>query len=89
MAVSRSWSQSWGHRTRTNPSAPLRAHQTTEARERQAESLERQDKDLAVLRRSVLLSARVQLAPTGANRTRLQAFLSLIESARPPEDDRL
>ena len=49
-----------------------------EARERQAEEAQRQGTDLALLRRSALLSSRLQLDPSPTNRARLQAFLSLM-----------
>ncbi len=56
-----------------------------EARERQAEAAERQRQSLAELRRSALLSARVQLDPSPTNRARLRAFLTLM-AQRPLED---
>ena len=49
-----------------------------EARERQAENTKRQNAALDLLRRSALLSARVQLDPSDTNRARLQTFLSLM-----------
>ena len=48
-------------------------------RNRAAQSRERQAQDLALLRRSAVLSARVQLVPSGRNRARLASFLTLIE----------
>jgi hypothetical protein len=64
-------------------------HRAAEARERQAESLERQSESLERLDQAALLSARVQLDPSAANRERLQDFLTLIESMRPPVDEPL
>ena len=52
------------------------------ARERQLQTAESQAESLEDIRRAVLLSARVQLNPTGSNRARLQAFLTLM-SERP------
>jgi hypothetical protein len=49
-----------------------------EARERQVQAAESQGESLAEIRRAVFLSARVQLDPTGSNRARLQAFLTLM-----------
>ena len=49
-----------------------------EARDRQAETAERQNAALDLLRRSALLSARVQLDSSEINRARLQTFLSLL-----------
>jgi hypothetical protein len=59
------------------------------ARERQAESLECQNEILDLLRRSALLSGRVQLDPNPTNRDRLQLFLTLLDRTRPRKDDRL
>jgi len=53
-------------------------NRAAEARERQAESLERQNETLDLLRRSALLSARVQLDPSDVNRSRLDVFLTLM-----------
>ena len=47
------------------------------ARERQAQDAERQNEELALLRRSALLSARVQLDPNPTNRAWLHFFLTL------------
>jgi hypothetical protein len=47
------------------------------ARERQAQDAERKNEELALLLRSALLSARVQLDPNPTNRARLQFFLTL------------
>jgi len=57
------------------------------ARERQAQDAERQNEELALLRRSALLSARVQLEPNPTNRSRLQFFLTLLDqtSVQDPE----
>jgi hypothetical protein len=52
------------------------------ARERQLQTAESQAESLEDIRRAVLLSSRVQLNPTGSNRARLQAFLTL-RSERP------
>ena len=60
-------------------------NRTAEARERQAQVAERQNEHLGLLRRSALLSARVQFDPSDTNRVRLQAFLTLI-TQQPPED---
>jgi len=49
------------------------------ARERQAQDTQRQNEDLALLRRSALLSGRVQLDPNPTNRARLQFFLTLMD----------
>jgi type IV secretory pathway VirB10-like protein len=49
-----------------------------EARKRQAENTKCQNAALDLLRRSALLSARVQLDPSDTNRARLQTFLSLM-----------
>ena len=54
------------------------ANETAEARERQAEAAERQGQGIALLRGAALLGARVQLEPSELNRTRLNAFLSLL-----------
>jgi hypothetical protein len=51
------------------------------SRDRQAETAERQNAVLDLLRRSALLFARVQLDPSDTNRARLQTFLSLIVPA--------
>ena len=64
-------------------------NRAAEARKRQAESLQCQDETLDLLRRSALLSGRVQLDPNPTNRARLQVFLSLLERTRPPWDERL
>jgi len=48
------------------------------ARNRQAEAAERQNAAVDLLRRSALLSARVQLNPSDTNRARLQTFLRLM-----------
>ena len=53
-------------------------NRAAEARERQAEAAERQRQSLAELRRSALLSARMQLDPSPTNRARLRAFLTLM-----------
>jgi hypothetical protein len=58
-----------------------------EARERQAEAAERQRQSLAELRRSALLSARVQLDPSSSNRARLRAFLTLMGQRMLEEND--
>ena len=58
-------------------------NRAAEARERQAQEAQRQSTDLAFLRRSALLSARVQLDPSDTNRARLQAFLSLMTGQLP------
>ena len=58
-----------------------------EARERQAQDAERQNEELALLHRSALLSAKVQLDPNPTNRDRLQFFLTLLDqtSVQDPE----
>ena len=53
-------------------------NRAAEARERQAEAAERQRQSLAELRRSALLSARVQLGPSPTNRARLRTFITLM-----------
>ena len=62
-------------------------HRAAEARERQAQEAQCQSTDLAFLRRSALLSARVQLDPSDTNRARLQAFLSLMTGQLPDDAD--
>ena len=59
-------------------------YRAAEVRERQARNAEFQNAELALLRRSDLLSARVLLDPSESNRARLRAFLALI--SRPPEE---
>ncbi len=54
-------------------------NRAAEARERQAQDHQRQSTELAFLRRSALLSARVQLDPSTSNRSRLRAFLTLMD----------
>ena len=61
-------------------------HRAAEARERQAQDAQRQNKALDLLRRSALLSARVQLDPSAINQERLRAFLSLM-AAQPLEGE--
>jgi hypothetical protein len=57
----------------------LRAeNKAAEARDRQAEAAERQGQGIALLCGAALLGARVQLEPSELNRTRLNAFLSLL-----------
>jgi hypothetical protein len=53
-------------------------NRAAEARERQAQDHQRQSTELAFLRRSALLSARLQLDPSTSNPTRLRAFLTLM-----------
>ena len=53
-------------------------NRAAEARERQAETAERQRQSLAELRRSALLSARVQLDPSPTNRDRSRTFITLM-----------
>ncbi len=53
-------------------------NRASEARERQAEGIQRQNAALYLLRRSALLSARVQLDPSASNRERLRLFLTLM-----------
>ena len=53
-------------------------NRAAEARERQAQDHQRQSTELAFLRRSALLSARVQLDPSASNRSRLRAFVTLM-----------
>jgi len=62
-------------------------NRAAEARERQAETAERQNAALDLLRRSALLSARVQLDPSDTNRARLQTFLSLMTQATSEDPD--
>jgi hypothetical protein len=62
-------------------------NRAAEARERQAQDAQRQSTDLAFLRRSALLSARVQLDPSDTNRAGLQAFLSLMTGQLPDDAD--
>ena len=72
-------------RSRAADEANRERNRAAEARERQAEAAERQRQSLAELRRSALLSARVQLDPSPTNRDRLRAFLTLM--AQRPLDD--
>ena len=58
-----------------------------EARERQAENTKRQNAALDLLRRSALLSARVQLDPSDTNRARLQTFLALLNQTPEADSD--
>ena len=53
-------------------------NRAAEARERQAEDIQRQNAALYLLRRSALLSGRVQLDPSASNRERLRLFLTLM-----------
>ena len=62
-------------------------NRAAEARERQAEAAASQRESLEDIRRAVFLSARVQLDPTGNNRTRLQAFLTLM-AERPMGEEK-
>jgi hypothetical protein len=62
-------------------------NQAAEARERQVQATESQGESLADICRAVFLSARVQLDPTGTNRTRLQAFLTLM-AERPMGEEK-
>ena len=62
-------------------------NRAAEARERQAEAAERQRQSLAELRRSALLSARVQLDPSPTNRARLRAFLTLMAQGLQEDGD--
>ena len=55
-------------------------NQATEARELQRESLER-------LHQTAVLSARVQLDPSGTNRARLQTFLALLNQTPEADSD--
>ena len=56
-------------------------NRAAEARERQAEEAQRQGQDIALLRGAALLTARVQLDPSEPNRSRLNAYLTLLASA--------
>ena len=56
-------------------------NRAAEARERQAEETQRQGQDIALLRGAALLTARVQLDPSEPNRSRLNAYLTLLASA--------
>ena len=67
--------------------ADQKRDRAAEARERQAQDAQRQSTELAFLRRSALLSARVQLEPSDTNRARLQAFLSLMTGQLPDDAD--
>ena len=62
-------------------------NRAAEARERQAETAERQRKSFERLDQAALLSARVQLDPSEANRTRLRAFLTLMAQRPLDEED--
>jgi hypothetical protein len=62
-------------------------NQADEARERQAENTKRQNAALDLLRRSALLSARVQLDPSDTNRARLQTFLALLNQTPEADSD--
>ena len=68
------------------PSSWRRSRPEAMARERQAATAERQNSELALLRRSALLSARVQLDPTASNLARWKTFLALIREPLPPEE---
>jgi hypothetical protein len=58
-------------------------NRAAEERERQAQDAERQNEGIDLLRRSALLSARVQLDPTATNRARLRTFLDLMSGGWP------
>ena len=55
------------------------ADETARERNRAAQSRKCQARDLALLRRSALLSARVELDPSALNQERLRTFLRLME----------
>jgi hypothetical protein len=73
-------------RIRTNQDrvrADQERNRAAEARQRQAEAAERQREGIALLRGAASLTARHQLDPSDANRSRLNAFLALLaEQAR-------
>jgi len=70
---------------RAEDEAARERNRAAEERNRAAEAAERQGQATARLDRCALLSARVLLDPSDSNRARLQAFLTLIAGARPPE----
>ena len=74
-------------RDRERNRADQERNRAAEARERQAEAAERQRQSLAELRRSALLSARVQLDPSPTNRARLRAFLTLMAQGLQEDGD--
>jgi hypothetical protein len=61
-------------------------NRAAEARERQAREAQRLGSSLGRLHQTAVLSARLQLDPSDANRARLQALLALI-SQPPPEEE--
>ena len=74
-------------RDRDRDRADQERDRAAEARERQAEAAERQRQSLAELRRSALLSARVQLDPSPTNRARLRAFITLMGQGLQDDGD--
>ena len=74
-------------RDRERNRADQERNRAAEARERQTEAAERQRQSLAELRRSALLSARVQLDPSPTNRARLRAFLTLMAQGLQEDGD--
>jgi hypothetical protein len=65
-------------RDRAAHEADRERYRANRERNRAAQARKRQDAALDLLRRSAVLSARVQLEPSATNRQRLQAFLALI-----------
>jgi len=74
-------------RDRERNRADQERNRAAEARERQTEAAERQRQSLAELRRSALLSARVQLDPSPTNRARLRGFLTLMGQGLQEDGD--
>jgi hypothetical protein len=74
-------------RDRDRNRANQERNRAAEARERQAEAAERQRQSFAELRRSALLSARVQLNPSSTNRARLRAFLTMMGQGLQDDGD--
>ena len=70
-----------GSRLRAAHESAQERNRAAEARERQAEEAQRQGQDIALLRGAALLAARVQLDPSEPNRSRLNAYLTLLASA--------
>ena len=70
-----------GSRLRAAHESAQERNRAIEERERQAEETQRQGQDIALLRGAALLTARVQLDPSEPNRSRLNAYLTLLASA--------
>ena len=70
-----------GSRLRAAHESAQERNRAIEERERQAEETQRQGQGIALLRGAALLTARVQLDPSEPNRSRLNAYLTLLASA--------